>query len=230
MARRRDLPAVLEGPAERRPGVVGLLRGLPPRRAVHAPGTACGQRPGHRGRSGQPPARHPPDRRGRPEPRRGGDPRTSGAGAGRGSARATAHRRPRAGAHRSRVRDRGTGVGDGPGRPAGGPLLDPDRPHRSGRARPGATCPEGTVGTGRGEHGGQPRGPDCDLGPRPSGQAPHRQPAHHQQPARARPRREGLLHAPDRVRARSGPVRHAGDERRLHTGRRQACRGRSTRQ
>ena len=59
-----------------------------------------------------------------------------------------------------------------------------------------------------------PRGPDRDLGARRPGQAHGRQPHRHQQPPRPRPRRQDLVHAPHRLRARRGAGRDAGDERR----------------
>ena len=49
------------------------------------------------------------------------------------------------------------------------------------------------------------------------GQAAEGQPHRHQQPPRARPRRQGVLHPPDRLRAGQGAQGDAGDERRLTT-------------
>ena len=53
-----------------------------------------------------------------------------------GHPRARARGHARAGAQRAGLRGRGPRVGDGPGRPAGGPVLDPHRPHRRGRVDP----------------------------------------------------------------------------------------------
>ena len=77
-------------------------------------------------------------------------------------------------------------------------------------------------GAHRHQHDGQPvgaHGHQRAFGP---GQAPGRQPDRDQQPPQARPRRQGLVHPPDRVRGGPGAQGTAGDERRLHRGRRQA--------
>ena len=57
------------------------------------------------------------------------------------------------------------------------------------------------------------------IGP---GQAALGQPDRHQQPPLARPRRQGVLHPPDRLRAGQGAQGDARDERRLRRDRRQA--------
>ncbi len=57
------------------------------------------------------------------------------------------------------------------------------------------------------------------------GQAAGRQPDRDQQPPGPRPRRQGLLHPPDRLRGRQGAGRRPGDERLLRRGRRQAGAG-----
>ena len=56
----------------------------------------------------------------------------------------------------------------------------------------------------RGQHGGQPRGADRDLGARCPGQAADRQPDRDQQPPGPRPGRQDLVHPPDRLRDRQG--------------------------
>ena len=56
----------------------------------------------------------------------------------------------------------------------------------------------------RRQHGGQPLGPDRDLGSRGPSQAADRQPNRDQQPPGPRPGRKDLLHPPDRLRDRQG--------------------------
>ena len=63
---------------------------------------------------------------------------------------------------------------------------------------------------------------DRDQRARGPGQAAGRQPHRDQQPPRPRPRRQGVVHPPDRLRAGPGARRHPGDEQRLRRGRRQA--------
>ena len=116
-------------------------------------------------------------------------------GAARGTARpaGTAPLADRAVPHRATRR---------PARPASPPgqlRRPPGRPHRDPAARRGLPH--------RGQHGGQPRGPDRHIGPGRPGQAAGRQPDRDQQSPRPRPRRQGLLHPPDRLRGRQGARR-----------------------
>ena len=67
----------------------------------------------------------------------------------------------------------------------------------------------------RREHGRLADRADRHLGALGAGQAALGQPHRHQQPPRPRPRRQGLLHPPDRLRAGQGAQGDAGDERRL---------------
>ncbi len=70
-------------------------------------------------------------------------------------------------------------------------------------------------GPHRAEHGRLAGGADRDLGALGAGQAALGQPHRHQQPPLPRPRRQGVVHPPDRLRAGQGAARDAGDERRL---------------
>ena len=72
------------------------------------------------------------------------------------------------------------------------------------------------------EHGRQPHRPDRHQRALGAGEAAVGQPHRHQQPPRPRPRRQGVLHPPDRLRAGQGAEDDARDERRLRRGRRQA--------
>ena len=72
-------------------------------------------------------------------------------------------------------------------------------------------------------------GADRDVGARRAGQADGRQPDRDQQLPQAEPRREDLLHPPDRVRDRPGDRRLPEHEPALRRGRRQAADGRRRR-
>ena len=74
----------------------------------------------------------------------------------------------------------------------------------------------------RRQHGRLPERPHRHLGPVRPGQAALGQPDRHQQPPVAGPRRQGLVHPPDRLRAGQGAQGDARDERRLRRHRRQA--------
>ena len=77
-------------------------------------------------------------------------------------------------------------------------------------------------GAHRHQHDGQPGRAHRDQRPRGPGQAARGQPDRHQQPPAARPGRQGVVHAPHRVRGGRGAEGAAGDERRLRRGERQA--------
>ena len=88
------------------------------------------------------------------------------------------------------------------------------RRRRLGPARPG----QGD----RLEHGHQPGSADRHERARHPGEAADRQPRGHQLQPGPRPRRQGLLHAPDRLRRHPRPVPVPVDERLLRRDRRQA--------
>ena len=180
----------LEGPEQRRQGVVGLLRGLP---AADGPGRP----PRAAATNGGPGAG-----RDAPRPRSG--------------RRAHPRRRAADAARRRRARRRAGGpeAGRRPGQPAGAPPPASDAAPAAEASRQARPSSGGDVVTAQGpgrprrhQHGGQPRGPDRDQRPGGPGQAAHRQPHRHQQPPAARPRRQGLVHPPDRLRGGQGARR-----------------------
>ncbi len=73
-------------------------------------------------------------------------------------------------------------------------------------------------------HGGLAVHPHGHLPAPDPRQAPHRKPGPHQRPPGAHRRRQGLLHAPHRLRAGGGAVRDARPQRALHPRGRQARR------
>ncbi len=75
----------------------------------------------------------------------------------------------------------------------------------------------------RAQHGGEPRGAHRNLGAHHPREADHGQPRGHQQPPGAHARRQGELHAPDRLRDCRGARGVPRDERRLRARGRQAC-------
>ena len=77
-------------------------------------------------------------------------------------------------------------------------------------------------GPHRQQHDGQPGRAHRDQRPRGPGQAARGQQDRHQQPPAPRPRRQGVVHPPDRVRGGQGAGGAAGDEPRLRRGERQA--------
>ena len=77
-------------------------------------------------------------------------------------------------------------------------------------------------GPHRHQHDGQPGRAHRDQRPGGPGQAAGGQPDRDQQPPAARPGRQGVVHAPHRVRGGRGAQGAAGDERRLRRGERQA--------
>ena len=197
VASRRAVSALPGGPRLGRPGLVELLRRLPP-----GAGRAARRPP--RLRSTAPPAASTGSAR---QPRL---PPTSGTGArGPDSRSARCRKRPRRRHPPRRLR---------PG-------------ERWRQARPRDPPARRRRAHGR-QHGGQPDGADRDQRPRRSGQAADRQPDRDQQSPGARPRRQDLLHPPDRLRGRARAGGRAGDELLLRRGRRQAdaraARARST--
>ena len=109
-----------------------------------------------------------------------------------------------------------------PRRPA-----EPVRPSR-GRQR-GADAHDAArrAGAHGQEHGRVAEHPDGDQRPLAAGQAAHR-PAHRdQQPPAAQPRRQGLVHAPDRLRDGPGAQERPGHEQQLRRRQRQADDGRA---
>ncbi len=104
--------------------------------------------------------------------------------------------------------------------PAAQEHQGPDGPRGRRRLRP----PRPGQGH-RHQHDHQPGGSDRHQRAGHPGEAADRQPRGHQLQPGPRPRRQGLLHAPDRLRRhpRPGPV--PVDERLLRRGRRQAGRG-----
>ena len=137
---------------------------------------------------------------------RGQEPKAAGAQARRAATAADAARRPDAD-----PRARWPSPGRRP-RPPSRPRAPPTRSPRSSRrprrptpatSRPTPCCaarPARTVA----EHGRLADRPDRDLGPLGPGQAAVGQPHRHQQPPRPRPRRQGVVHPPDRLRAGQG--------------------------
>ena len=185
----------------------------PPRRTACRPGRRWpGRRPSAPPAGGQRPRRRPP----------AGQPRLRAAGRARprpappapaGPAPAPPARRrsrpplPRPGTlprPARRARRRGTGASQrSPADAEPRPAARRGRPHRGNMAA-SLTVPTAT---------------SVRVHP---GQAADRQPHRDQQPPRPRPRRQGLVHPPHRLRGGPGAGRGAGDERRLRRGGRQA--------
>ena len=106
-------------------------------------------------------------------------------------------------------------------RQAGGPRTGARRRRRdAGAAR--------RRGRGREEHVRVAGGADRDQRAGHPGQADDRQPDRHQQPPQAHPRRQDLLHAPDRLRVGAGGQEVPEHEPPLRRGGRQAERGHPT--
>ena len=102
------------------------------------------------------------------------------------------------------------------------PKETPPAPPAEASDEPTLTRAARRPGAHRAEHGRQPHGPDRDQRAHGAGQAAVGQPHRHQQPPRPRPRRQGLVHPPHRLRAGQGARDDAGDEQRLRRHRRQA--------
>ena len=118
------------------------------------------------------------------------------------------------------------GTGPDPHRPAAVHGSEGQQRSRTRRARRGdAPAAARCGGPHRQQHGGEPRSADRDVGARGARQAARGQPPDPQQPPRARPRRQGVVHAPDRLRGAARPAFGPGDELELRPRRRQAqCR------
>ena len=156
-----------------------------------------------------------------------------GTGAGtHPSAREAAPRRVR----RPRRRDADRGAADPDQREPAGDARAPAaayRPiRRTRRNRPNVNVeepvsdrPAGRPRPNRQEHGHLADGADRDQRPLAAGQAADRPARGDQQPSPPGPRRQGLLHPPDRLRHGAGAEDAPGDEQRLRRGRRQADHG-----
>ena len=109
-----------------------------------------------------------------------------------------------------------------PPAPAPGPAAPP--PSASASASGGHGGQQAARGGGphRQQHDGQPGRAHRDQRPRDPGQAARGQQDRHQQPPAPRPRRQGVVHPPDRVRGGQGASGAAGDEPRLRRRERQA--------
>ena len=110
------------------------------------------------------------------------------------------------------------------------PTTPNPRPPRQAEGRPGPRARRRRRGTGaarrrrcrRQEHVGVAGGADRDQRAGHPGQADDRQPHRHQQPPQAHPRRQDLVHPPDRLRAGAGGQEVPEHEPPLRRGGRQA--------
>jgi len=203
MARGRAVRAVPPRPQHGRPRLVGLLRGVPAARpGVRGNRRRRADRTSVRRRADGPRARPRgagPRRRSAPVRRRRRRP-------GEAAADRSRPRRPRPARHRA-VRS-----GRGP-RP---------RAHRAGPGRrrgAEAARPRGPRGD---QHGVLAGGPHRHQRACRPGHADGGQPHRRQQPPRSRPRRQGVVHAPHRLRDGRGADADAGDELVVHAAGRQA--------
>ena len=114
--------------------------------------------------------------------------------------------------------------------PAAACPADPPNPRGPAQRRPrgaGQDRAPRRTGPDRQEHGHLADGADRDQRPLAAGQAADRPARGDQQPPAPGPRRQGLLHPPDRLRDGAGAEDAPGDEQRLRRGRRQADHGRA---
>ena len=241
MARRRDVRPVPEGPGKRGARVGEVLPGQRRSREQRYAGH-------HRRRAGPlrpPPAAsrlHEDGREAAGEARRAKQAEPTS----QGRAKKPSRRRPSPQKAEPKQPEQKSGQ-DGPT-----PVAKPRPASAAAEPATGTTSPvaEGPAARRAGRRQRRADATPCSAAPRPAprrtwtprwtvptatsvrtraGQAAVGQPHRHQQPPRPRPRRQGVVHPPDRLRADQGAQGDAGDERRLRHRRRQAQPGHSRR-